>query len=112
MQPTPWPLHAARAALLPLGLAGCDLPQGPAFEPSPATLAAPPPQLVPTGQFREVLADAPSEQARLETDAAALAARAEALRARARALDAPVLVPGDRDRLESPAGDVPENGSD
>jgi hypothetical protein len=94
---------AARAALLLLALAGCD-PRGAQFQPSPAALAAPRPELVATGRFRAAQVDAPVAAARLEADSAALAARAEALRARARALDAPVLEPDERGRLDVSGG--------
>lgn len=98
------PATGRAAAALLLLLAGCDLPHGPEFEPSPAVRAAPPPELIETERFRAALAGAPDAAARLEADSETLAARAEALRARGAALDAPVLAPDERARLEDARG--------
>jgi hypothetical protein len=91
-------------ALLPvlaIGAAACSWPPAAEVGGSDATVAGPPPRLAETAQFDAALARAGPDAERLGADADTLAARAEALRARAEALAAPVLAPGERDRLDA-----------
>ena len=93
----------ARIAALALFavLAACGLPPDADVEPSAQVLAAPAPVLLPDAVFRAALNEARPAGARIEAEAAVLAARAEALATRAGALDAPVIEPAMRDRLEA-----------
>jgi hypothetical protein len=88
-----------RLAVL-LALAACA-PQEARVAISDEARDAPPPLLAETARFDAALASATPDAERLQADADDLAARAEALRARAAGLDAPVLDPAVRPRLEA-----------
>jgi hypothetical protein len=87
-----------------LGLAACGPPPEAMVEPSAAVAGLPSPELLPTVAFDAAQADAAPAAERIGAGSEALAGRAEALRARAAGLDAPVLTPDERARLEAAAG--------
>lgn len=91
----------ALAAGLAALLTACGLPEDADIAPATDVLSAPAPMLLPDATFRTALAEAQPAGARIEADAAILAARAEALAARAETLNAPVIEPADRARLEA-----------
>lgn len=82
-------------------MAGCNEPRGPAFEPSPETLALPRPGMVETAGLRARRDAAAPDALRLEAAADALAGRGAALRERAEALAGPVVDPARRARIEA-----------
>lgn len=91
----------ALAAGLAALLTACGLPEDADIAPSTDVLSAPAPMLLPDATFRTALAEAQPAGARIEADAAILAARAEGLAARAKTLNAPLIEPADRARLEA-----------
>ncbi len=90
-------------ATVVLAVIACSPPDAAVAPVSEAARTAPPPRLGETAQFDAVLATAEPDARRLEEESAALAARAAALRVRGAALQAPVVDPSVRPRLEGGA---------
>jgi hypothetical protein len=94
---------ALRAAAVAAGLvlAACGPPPEAVIEPSAEVEGLPAPALLPTAAFEAAQADAAPAAERIGAGSEALAGRAESLRVRAAGLDAPVLTPEERARLEA-----------
>jgi len=98
------PLRPVITAVLALAAAAsCSAPREAAFTPSEAARGSPPPDLLPTERFTAAFDTVGGEAGALESGAEDLAARAAALQDRAGALDAPVIDPDERARLEAAA---------
>jgi hypothetical protein len=98
-------VQRASAPLVLALFAACTEPEGPAFEPTPETAAAPPPTLGETEPLRRALAAAGPEAEALAAGREALAERAAALRERAEGLQSGVVAPERRDRLLEAGGE-------